>query len=96
MDRYAQLGAVVASSFACFACPSTAKEPLPREEPMDLASAAPRALGALAGGTDAAPPAVFAPRPSGEDVDGVPIPELEADAGAEPPDAAASGDELPL
>jgi hypothetical protein len=95
MARYGKLAAVVASSFACLGCPSGPKEPLPREETTELAAAAPRALGALAGGTDAAPPAVFAPRPT-EEYEGLPIPELEADAGVEGADAGVEGDELPL
>jgi len=95
MDRYARLGAALAVSVACVGCPSGPKDPPPREETTELASAAPRALGALAAGTDAAPPPVFAPRPS-EDVDGVPIPELEADAGLDPDAATSQGDELPL
>jgi hypothetical protein len=94
MDRYEKLGAAFAVALACGGCPSGEKEAPPREEPAELASAAPKALGALAGGTDAAPPVVLAPRPS-EEVDGVPIPELEADGGADP-DAAAEGEELPL
>jgi hypothetical protein len=95
MDRYARLGAVFVAALACFACPSGAKDPLPREETTELASAAPRAVGALAGGTDAAPPAVFAPRPS-EELDGLPIPELEADGGTEGGDAGVGTEELPL
>ena len=95
MDRYARLSAVLGVSAACLGCPSGPKDPLPREETAELASAAPRALGALAGGTDAAPPPISAPRPS-EDVDGVPIPELEADASVEPDAATNEGDELPL
>ena len=97
MDRLRQLTLVVASSLALAACPGTRKDPPPPEETAAIASAAPRALGALAGGTDAAPPVVFAPRqPTGED-EGIPLPELDPDAGPEPPDAAAApGDDLPL
>jgi hypothetical protein len=96
MDRFGQLTLALASSLALVACPGTRKDPPPPEETTAIASAAPRALGALAGGTDAAPPVVFAPRqPTGED-EAVPLPELDPDAGAEPPDAAAPGDDLPL
>ncbi|HEX6273210.1 MAG TPA: hypothetical protein VFZ53_09225 [Polyangiaceae bacterium] len=86
---------MAASSLACFGCPSGTKEPLPREETSELASAAPHALGALAGGTDAAPPAVFAPPPSDE-IEGLPIPELEADGGPDGADAGVGSEELPL
>jgi hypothetical protein len=92
MDRNGRLTPLLLA-LACVGCPSGAKDPLPPEEGTQIASAAPRALGALAGGTDAAPPAMLVPHHS-EEVDGVPIPELEVDAGPEP-DAAAD-DELPL
>ena len=96
MDRLAKL-APIAFSLACVACPSGEKRTPPPEEGTELASAAPRALGALAGGTDAAPPAVFVPRPQFQEPEGLPVPELDPDAGAEMPDAAAAeGDELPL
>jgi hypothetical protein len=95
MDRYGKLARAVLG-LACAGCPAGAKDSLPPEETTEIASAAPRALGALAGGTDAAPPAVFAPRHPAEEIDGVPIPELEADAGVETDAAAVGGDELPL
>ena len=61
-----------------------------------LASAAPGAVGALAGGTDAAPPAVV-PRAPVESPEGIPMPEFEIDAGSEPEDAGSVGQgELPL
>lgn len=94
MGRLGRLVALLAP-LSCVGCPSSAKEPPPREEAPEIASAAPRAIGALAGGTDAAPPAIFAPRPP-EESEGFPIPDFEYDAGAEAPDAAGSGDELPL
>ena len=94
MDR---LGLTVAVAFSLTACPGTHKDPPPPEEGTEIASAAPRALGALAGGTDAAPPVVLAPRPPTEEPDAIPAPEPDPDAGAELPDAsAAGGDELPL
>ena len=94
MDRYRSL--VPALALLCVACPSGAKDPSPPVETTDIASAAPRALGALAGGTDAAPPAVFPQRRPSEELDGVPIPELEADGGADPDAGGAESDELPL
>jgi hypothetical protein len=95
MARLARL-TPLAVALACVACPSGSKQAPPPEEGSELASAAPRALGALAGGTDAAPPAVFVPRPQVQEPEGLPIPELDPDAGTELPDAAAEGDELPL
>jgi hypothetical protein len=96
MDRFAKLTPIVLA-LACTACPSGEKRVPPPEEGFELASAAPRALGAFAGGTDAAPPAVFVPRPQTQEPEGLPVPELDPDAGAEMPDAAAAeGDELPL
>ena len=94
MDRFARL-APIAFSLACVACPSGEKRTPPPEEGTELASAAPRALGAFAGGTDAAPPAVFVPRPPFQEPEGLSVPEPDPDAGAELPDAA-EGDELPL
>lgn len=94
MDRRRRL--VPALALLCVACPSGAKDPPPPEETTEIASAAPRAVGALAGGTDAAPPAVFQQRRPNEDLDGVPIPELEADGGVDPDAGTAEGDELPL
>jgi hypothetical protein len=43
-------------AFAATGCPGVSKEPPPPAENLEITSAAPRALGALAGGTDAAPP----------------------------------------
>jgi hypothetical protein len=94
MGRLRRL-ALALAPLACAGCPARAMDSPPREETPELASAAPRAVGALAGGTDAAPPAIFAPRPP-EDPDGLGIPDLEADAGIEMPDAASGADELPL
>jgi len=96
MDRFAKLRPI-ALVLACVACPSGSKQTPPPDEGTELASAAPRALGALAGGTDAAPPAVFVPRPQVQEPEGLLAPELDPDAGAELPDAASvEGDELPL
>jgi hypothetical protein len=93
MGRFARL-MLVALGLACVGCPTGSKQAPPPDEGTELASAAPRALGALAGGTDAAPPAVFAPR--AQEPEGLPVPELDPDAGAELPEAAVEGDELPL
>jgi hypothetical protein len=42
-------------------------DPIPPPEPLEIASAAPGALGALAGGTDAAPPQAQPTSPFGEE-----------------------------
>jgi hypothetical protein len=97
MDRFGKLSGIV-FALGCVACPSGSKQVPPPDEGTELASAAPRALGALAAGTDAAPPAIFAPQPKyQQEPESLPVPELDPDAGVEPPDAAAlEGDELPL
>lgn len=82
------------------ACPSAPKEPPPPPESMEIASAAPRALGALAGGTDAAPHALVSPggvlHPAPDEA--APDPDDDEDGGAAPlPDAgAASPEDVPL
>jgi hypothetical protein len=81
------------------ACPGAPKDSPPPAESYEIASAAPHALGALAGGTEAAPRAVTTPagpRPLPDET--APDPEDEEDGGALPaPDAgAASGEDLPL
>ena len=96
MDRDGRLAAAFALALACAGCPAGAKDPPPPDEGSAIASAAPRALGAMAGGTDAAPPPVMAPRLPSEGPEGMPMPELEADAGIEPEDAGAANGELPL
>ena len=97
MDRRRKLGAIAALGLAAAGCPAGPKEQSPPDEGTALASAAPRALGALAGGTDAAPPAFVPPRAPLETPEGIPMPELEMDAGAEPEDAGSVGQgELPL
>ena len=89
MDRLsaALRGALVgALPFALGGCPSGAKDPPPLAESFAVSSAAPGALGALAGGTDAAPP-VGAPRrmPSPDDPFGLEqAPEEEAPDGGQP------------
>ena len=45
---------MLSMAFAC-ACESPVPDPPPPASPTEIPSAAPRALGALAGGTDAAP-----------------------------------------
>jgi len=76
-------------------CPGGPKEGPPPAESLEIASAAPHALGTLAAGTDGAP-ASNRPSPTGTD-DG---PDDDADAGAAPapgPDAAIEAPEdVPL
>jgi hypothetical protein len=78
---------LAAAALGLGACREHSTEaPLPAEK-LEIASAAPGALGALAGGTDAAPPPpARVPRPTwhvpGDDVEEDPEPE-EADAGPE-------------
>jgi hypothetical protein len=57
MDRLKPPAATTALllALASTGCPSTTKEPPPPPESLEIATAAPRALGALAGGTEAAP-----------------------------------------
>ena len=96
MDRISELARVAAVALSCVACPAGKQDPPPPEDSMELASAAPRALGALAAGTDAAPPAVFQPRRPPEEPEYA-IPEPDLDAGVEHEDAAVPDqDELPL
>jgi hypothetical protein len=78
-------------------CPSAPKEAPPPAESFSVASGAPRALGALAAGTKAAPRALLPSTgrsaspdeeeplyPEGDDADGGPAP--QADAGTAPED----------
>jgi hypothetical protein len=75
--------------FAATGCPGAPKDPPPAAESLEITSAAPRALGALAGGTDAAPPVGIIRRtPTPDDPFGLEQPphdfeEQEPDAGAE-------------
>lgn len=114
MDRLKSArGALPALLFGlvCAGCPSGPKDPPPPPESLEIASAAPRALGALAGGTEAAPtvgslrraqPQPEDPFGLGEDAPLVPDPEDDAeepDAGAAPGDAGAPKrpiEEVPL
>lgn len=79
-------------------CPGGPKEGPPPAESLEVASAAPHALGALAAGTDGAPSS-NRPAPAGTD-EGSGGPEDEDDAGAAPtpgPDAAIEAPEdVPL
>lgn len=74
-------------ALACVACPSHRTEGPPRAESLEVVSAAPGALGALAAGTDAAPPVV---QPGPEDPLGEepasPPDAGAAEAGTEPPE----------
>ena len=87
-------------ALACAGCPSPTKEPPPPPESLEIASAAPGAVGALAGGTEAAPtvgslrraqPQPDDPFGLGEPQQTIPSPddeeEDEPDAGAAPGDA---------
>lgn len=83
---------------ACAGCPSATKEPPPPPESLEIASAAPRALGALAGGTEAAPTvgSLRRAQPESNDPFGLGespplVPETEDDEG-EPDAGAAPGD----
>jgi hypothetical protein len=96
MDRFTKLACITAVALSCVGCPAGKSDPPPPEESMELASAAPRALGALAGGTDAAPPAVFPQRRPPEEPEYAPMPEHDFDAGLEPEDAGLGNGELPL
>ncbi len=81
------------------ACPGPQKEPPPPAETYEIASAAPHALGALAGGTEAAPHALATPgaRPAPDEVAPEPDDEEEDGGTAAPPDAGAMGPEdVPL
>jgi hypothetical protein len=81
--------AAMASSLLAVGCPSHRSEGPPRAEALEVVSAAPGALGALAAGTDAAPPVV---QPSPEEVLGgeeEPAPAVDAgipDAGTDTPE----------
>jgi hypothetical protein len=80
--------AVVAPLLAVLGCPSERTERPPPAESLEVVSAAPGALGALAAGTDAAPPVV---QPTPEELlgDAEEAPDLDAgipDAGNEMPE----------
>ena len=90
--------AALTLALACVGCPSAPKEGPPPAESFAIASAAPRALGALAAGTDAAPRALTSPGPLRADPDeAVPDPDdEEPDAGVASPDAGSGPEDLPL
>ncbi len=84
----------------CAGCPAAPKEGPPPAESLEIAVAAPHALGALAGGTDAAPHAVVGSGgPSRPDPDDPPdSDDDESDGGVTPaPDGGSVGPEdIPL
>ena len=104
MDRLSggkRRGTVLATlALLCGGCPSAPKEGPPPAESFAIASAAPRALGALAAGTDAAPRALTSPGGPlrAEPDEAVPGPDgEELDGGIETPDAGGPAPEdLPL
>lgn len=83
----------------CAGCPGAPKEGPPPAESLEIAAAAPHALGALAGGTEAAPRAVTATgAPARPGSDDSPDPDDDdSDGGVAPtPDAGAGPEDLPL
>jgi hypothetical protein len=89
----------VALALVCIGCPGAPKEGPPPAESVIIASAAPRALGALAAGTDAAPRALVTPGGAlkADPDEAVPDPDDDdPDAGVAGPDAGSSAEELPL
>jgi hypothetical protein len=90
----AQFG-LLALGLVCAGCPQAPKEAPPPPESLEVASAAPRALGALAAGTEGAPAGVRTPSATGPD-EADPDDEGE-DAGVPGPDAAIEAPEdIPL
>jgi len=105
MDRLSRLGRLPTSAWLaliCTGCPAGRADPPPPAESLEIASAAPGALGALAAGTEAAPnvgtlrraqPQPDDPFGLGDPQPTVPAPEGgdeaedEPDAGATPKDA---------
>jgi len=83
----------------CAGCPAAPKDGPPPAESFEVAQAAPHALGALAGGTEAAPHAVVGSGPaarSGPD-DPPDSDDDDADGGAAPPpDAGSAPEDVPL
>jgi len=90
-------GVLAVAALSVVACSRASKDGPPPAESLEIASAAPGAVGALAGGTEAAPSGFHAP--STPEPNGVPDSdddELE-DGGAPPPDAAIeSPEDIPL
>lgn len=80
-------------SFALAGCPGVRKDPPPAAESLEITSAAPGALGALAGGTDAAPPVGVPRQPSPDDPFGLEQPQEEEAPDAGAPDSGAEGEE---
>ena len=102
MARVKARGAVLPSALLglwCTGCPAAPKEGPPPAESLEIAVAAPHALGALAGGTDAAPRAVTGNGPgprSGTD-DSPDSDDDESDGGVAPaPDAGTGPEDVPL
>ena len=88
---------VAAGALGLGACARASREGPPPAESLEIASAAPRALGALAGGTEAAPTGWRAP--PNQEAEGVPDDSDEEDDGGVVPghDAGAtSPEDLPL
>lgn len=79
---------IVLVTVAATGCQHAPKEGPPPAESYEVASAAPRALGALAAGTDDAPPGVRSPAPSGPEEADPDDEDEEQDAGVPHPDAA--------
>jgi hypothetical protein len=87
---------------ALSACRSGPPDPAPPPEPLEIVSAPPGALGALAAGTDAAPPAAepnmpFGGEEEGEEAppgEGFPAPPQDAEPDAGPPSG--NSEEVPL
>jgi hypothetical protein len=85
---------VLVGLLAC-ACPSAPKEGPPPAESLEIASAAPHALGALAGGTQAAPHAVTSPGGVVRQAPDEPAPDPDEDDDAGAPPAADAGASSP-
>jgi hypothetical protein len=84
-------------SLLCVGCPAPPRDPPPPPRKAEIPTAPPRALGALAGGTDAAPKPEAA-LPSGELAPGLPLPSPVGPKGggvAPAPTPAPEGSESP-
>jgi hypothetical protein len=88
MARVTHALVALAAALVCTGCPNDRAEGPPPAESFEIASAAPGALGALAAGTDAAPPVVQAtPEEAlGEEEESAPPDAGSADGGMEPPE----------
>jgi hypothetical protein len=91
-------GALALAGLLATACPSAPKEGPPPAESYEIASAAPHALGALGGGTEAAPHAILKPGAARLAPDeAAPEPDEDEDGGIAPvPDAGAGPEDVPL